>query len=73
MFCSGCIGRTFYYMLFMSAVMNAKTFLFVLIFNIFVSFGAEFSGEVDANFLCNLLRGGKLSVCSCSSENVSSL
>lgn len=53
--------------------MNANTFSFVLIFDMFVSFGAELSGEVDANLLCNLLRGGKLSVCSCSSENVSSL
>lgn len=73
MFCSDCIGRAFYYLLFMSAVMNANTFSFVLIFDMFVSFGAEFSEEVDANFLCNLLRGGKLLVCSRSSENVSSL
>lgn len=58
MFWADRVGGFFYCMLFMSIVMNANTFLFVLIFDMVGSFWTEFSEEPDANFLYNLLRGG---------------
>jgi len=48
----------------MSVVMNANTFLFVFIFDMFRSFWREFSEEPDANFLYSSLRGGEFLICS---------
>lgn len=60
MFWSGCVGGIFYCVLFMSIVMNAKAFSFVLIFDMFGSFWMEFSEELDANFPYHSLRGGEV-------------
>lgn len=56
-----CVGRIFYCLLFIGIIMNAITFLFVLIFDMLHSFWTEYSEEPDANFLYKSLRGKEVS------------